>query len=230
MHLIERALESAPKRIQKIVHTAAFADAHTQLFTRVKKKKIPTQQLPSSLAERISDTKSPQGIFAIVTFELLGSLNYSGDSIIAFDHVSDPGNLGTILRTAAWFGIEEVLLSPGCADSYSPKVLRSTQGEIFSVKITQCESLPEALKEGKKIGYKILATTLSPSAGSIYKEKFDKKRIVVFGSEAHGVSPEALDVVDREIIIPSAGAGESLNVAVSVGIVLSELQRRAAPY
>jgi TrmH family RNA methyltransferase len=229
-HLIERALESAPKRIQKIVHTTAFADAHIQLFTRVKKKKIPTQQLPSSLSQRISDTKSPQGIFAIVTFEPLGSLNHKGDSIIALDHVSDPGNLGTILRTAAWFGIEEVLLSPECADSYSPKVLRSTQGEIFSVKITQCESLPEELKEGKKTGYKILATTLSPSAGSIYNEKFDKKRIVVFGSEAHGVSPEALDVVDREIIIPSAGAGESLNVAVSVGIVLSELQRRTAPY
>lgn len=225
-HLIERALESAPKRIQKVLHTESFAVANAALMASIKKKKIPTQQLTSAFAERISDTRSPQGIFATVTFEPFGSLYYSRDIIIALDHVSDPGNLGTILRTAAWFGIEEVLLSPGCADSYSPKVLRSTQGEIFSIKIAQSESLPETLQETKKKGYKILATTLSPSAGSLYKEKFERKCIVVFGSEAHGVSPEVLEVVDRQIIIPSGGAGESLNVAVSAGIVLSELQRQ----
>lgn len=224
-HLIERALESAPKRIQRVLHTESFANANATLMARIKKKTIPTQQLTTAFAERISDTKSPQGIFGVVTFDEFGSL-YSRDIIIALDHVSDPGNLGTILRTAAWFGIEEVLLSSGCADSYSPKVLRSTQGEIFSVKIATCESLSEALEQGKKKGYKILATTLSPSAGSIYREKFERKCIVVFGSEAHGVSPEVLEVVDREIIIPSGGAGESLNVAVSAGIVLSELQRQ----
>lgn len=224
-HLIERALESAPKRIQKVLHTESFATANTDLMASIKKKKIPTQQLTSAFAERISDTKSPQGVFAVVTFDEFGSY-YTRDIIIALDHVSDPGNLGTILRTAAWFGIEEVLLSPGCADSYSPKVLRSTQGEIFSVKIAQSESLPETLQEAKKKGYKILATTLAPSAGSIYREKFERKCIVVFGSEAHGVSPQVLESVDREIIIPSSGAGESLNVAVSAGIVLSELQRQ----
>lgn len=225
-HLIERALESAPKRIEKILHTAAFADANAALMASIKKKKIPTQQLTSAFAERISDTRSPQGIFATVTFDEFGSLYYSRDIIIALDHVSDPGNLGTILRTAAWFGIEEVVLSAGCADSYSPKVLRSTQGEIFSVKIVQAESLPETLREAKKKGYKILATTLAPSAGSIYREKFDKKCIVVFGSEAHGVSPEVLEMVDGEIIIPSGGAGESLNVAVSAAVVLSEIARQ----
>lgn len=225
IHLVERALESASTRIQKVLHTESFADANTDFLASIKKKKIPTQQLTSAFAERISDTRSPQGIFATVTFEPFGSL-YSRDIIIALDHVSDPGNLGTIIRTAAWFGIEEVLLSPGCADSYSPKVLRSTQGEIFSVKIVHCESLFETLQEAKKKGYKILATTLAPSAGSIYKEKFDNRCIVVFGSEAHGVSAETLAAVDRRIIIPSAGAGESLNVAVSAGIVLSELLRQ----
>lgn len=225
-HLVERALESAPNRVQKVLHTESFAGANTDLFARIKKKKIPTQQLTSAFAERISDTRTPQGIFAVVTFEPFGSLYYNRDIIIALDHVSDPGNLGTILRTAAWFAVEEVVLSSGCADCYSPKVLRSTQGEIFSVKIAHAESLPETLREAKKKGYKILATTLAPSAGSIYREKFDKKCIVVFGSEAHGVSPEVLAVVDREIIIPSAGAGESLNVAVSAGIVLSELSRQ----
>lgn len=224
-HLIERALESAPKRIEKILHTESFASANTDLMARIKKKKIPTQQLTSAFAERISDTKSPQGVFATVTFDESGSL-YSKEIIIALDHVSDPGNLGTIIRTAAWFGIEEVLLSAGCADSYSPKVLRSTQGEIFSVKIASCESLSETLHQAKKKGYKILATTLASSAGSIYREKFDNKCIVVFGSEAHGVSPEVLTVVDREIIIPRAGAGESLNVAVSAAVVLSELRRQ----
>jgi TrmH family RNA methyltransferase len=224
-HLVERALESAPTRIEKVLHTESFAGANTDLMARIKKKKIPTQQLTSAFAERISDTKTPQGIFATVTFDEFGSL-YTRDIIIALDHVSDPGNLGTILRTAAWFGIEEVLLSAGSADSYSPKVLRSTQGEIFSVKIAACESLSETLHEAKKKGYKILATTLAPSAGSIYREKFDKKCIIVFGSEAHGVSPEVLAAVDRQIIIPSAGAGESLNVAVSAGIVLSELVRQ----
>jgi len=225
-HLIERAIESEPKLVQKVLHTESFASANTELMASIKKKKIPTHQLTSAFAERISDTRSPQGIFATVTFEPFGSLYYSKDIIIALDHVSDPGNLGTILRTAAWFGIEEVVLSAGCADSYSPKVLRSTQGEIFSVKIATSESLPETLQEAKKKGYKILATTLAPSAGSIYIEKFDNKCIVVFGSEAHGISPEVLAVVDREIIIPSVGAGESLNVAVSAGIVLSELSRQ----
>lgn len=223
-HLIERALESAPKRIERVLHTESFASAHTSLFARIGKHKIPKQQITSALAERVSDTKSPQGVFAVVTFTPSESF-YSRDIIIALDHVSDPGNLGTILRTAAWFGIEEVLLSPGCADCYSPKVLRSTQGEIFSVTVSHPESLPSAIEAGKKLGYKILATTLSESAGSIYREKFENKCIVVFGSEAHGVSPEVLGIADHEVIIPRSGAGESLNVAQSAAVVLSQIQR-----
>jgi RNA methyltransferase, TrmH family len=213
-HLVERALESSPKSIQKILDG-------------IRKKKIPTQELATALAERISDTRSPQGIFGVVTFDQFRSLLYKTD-IIALDHVSDPGNLGTILRTASWFGIEEVVLGPGCADHYSPKVLRSTQGEIFSIKVIRLEDLSQAIKEVKKKGYKILATTLSDSAGSLYKEKFESKNMIVFGSEAHGVHPDTLKEVDSEIIIPRYGAGESLNVAVSVGIVLAELQRKKA--
>jgi RNA methyltransferase, TrmH family len=226
-HLVERALESSPKSIQKILHTKAFADANSKLFDGIRKKKIPTQELATALAERISDTRSPQGIFGVVTFDQFRSLLYKTD-IIALDHVSDPGNLGTILRTASWFGIEEVVLGPGCADHYSPKVLRSTQGEIFSIKVIRLEDLSQAIKEVKKKGYKILATTLSDSAGSLYKEKFESKNMIVFGSEAHGVHPDTLKEVDSEIIIPRYGAGESLNVAVSVGIVLAELQRKKA--
>jgi TrmH family RNA methyltransferase len=224
-HLIERALESLPKKIEFIAATAKAMEANPVLIEKIKKFKIPFFTLTSAISERISDTRSPQGIYARVIFSESRSYSPRGDVIVVLDGIQDPGNLGTIIRTSAWFGVKQVVLGAGCADAFSPKVLRSTQGEIFTVEMVQKVDLASYLNEVKNKGYRILATTLSEGAGSLYKTARYDKTVVIFGSEAHGISSEILQLADESVMIPRFGGAESLNVAISAGIVLAELAR-----
>ncbi len=181
--------------------------------------------LSEKQSEKISDTRSPQGMYALIAKPIAAS-SQDSKTILALDGVQDPGNVGTIIRAAAWFGVSELLIGAGSADPYSPKTIRSTQGEIFSVTCDTTAALPVSLKQKHAAGYKILTTTLEPSACSIYKETFEEKLVIVFGSEAHGVSAEITALADRQITIPRFGVGESLNVAMSAAIILSEVSRR----
>lgn len=224
-HLIERALESVPKQVEFIAATEKAREANPEIVEKIKKFRIPFFALTSAISERISDTRSPQGIYARVIFSQSRSLLPKGDVIVALDGVQDPGNLGTIIRTSAWFGVKQMILGAGCAEAFSPKVLRSTQGEIFTVEIAQKVDLASYLNEVKNKGYRILATTLSTGAGSLYRTPRYDKTVVIFGSEAHGISDEILQMADERVMIPRTGSAESLNVAVSAGIVLAELAR-----
>jgi TrmH family RNA methyltransferase len=227
-HLIERAFESAANRIKEVIFTDKAFESNPSIAEKAKKLKIPSYRIAAKLSERISDTKSPQGIFAVVSMEKdqQGDLQSGPGVFIALDGVQDPGNVGTIIRTAAWFGVEYILLSTDCADPYSSKVLRATQGEIFSVKVGNRGDIVKSLRILQKKGRQIVAATLARSACLLYEWDFSKNFVLVFGSEAHGVSKEVLSMADGQIIIPKFGKGESLNVATSVGIILSEVLRK----
>jgi TrmH family RNA methyltransferase len=225
-HLIERAFESAPGRIKEVIFTESALQEHHVLANRVEKKNIQLYQITVKMAERISDTKTTQGIFALVAMPEKESALAGKGIIIALDNVQDPGNIGTIIRTAAWFGVKRILLGKECADPYSPKVLRATQGEIFSVDVGNRGELVKSLVYLHGKGFQVVAATLEPAACLLYKMAFAQNVILVFGSEAHGVSKAILQISDGQIIVPKFGAGESLNVATSVGIVLSEIMRK----
>ncbi|SRR5579883_729817 len=223
-HLLEVALEKAPLLFSFCAVTATASEEYTRLIERAQAAGIKVYSLSSKLANRISDTEEPQGIFAVL--KIPPPTKRKSNIILALDAIQDPGNVGTILRTAAWFGIQTILLGEGTADVYAPKVVRSTQGAIFEVSAESNVNLRESLLELKKETWQIIATTLSHSSKSIYEFDFRGKCVILLGSEARGISEELLKIADQRIIIPRFGTGESLNVASSAAIILSEARRR----
>lgn len=182
-------------------------------------------EVPSNIFKLISDVENPQGVIAIVEKENLEeNIDFEQDVILALDDLQDPGNLGTIIRTADSVGLNQILVSKGTVDAFSSKVIRSTMGAIFRVKIIECEKLPLTLEKIKNNGYNIMVTDLEASK-SIYDIKFQKKAIVI-GNEANGVSREIKDLADIKAIIPMLGKTESLNASIATGVILYEYVRQ----
>lgn len=135
-----------------------------------------------------------------------------------------PGNLGTILRTVDSIGLMQILVSKGTADCFNPKVVRSTMGAIFRVKIIECEDLRQTLKEIKRHKFKIVASSLQ-TENTIYDITYHKK-VILIGNEANGVKKEIQELADEKIKIPMLGKTESLNASVATGIILYEYVRQ----
>lgn len=147
----------------------------------------------------------------------------SDELVLALDGVRDPGNLGTILRIADWFGIRQVLASPDTVECYNPKAVQATMGAIFRVRVHYCD-LPTALPAGLPVYGTFL------EGDNIYQAPLTRGGILVMGSEADGISPEVEALVSRKLFIPpfpaDAHTSESLNVAVATAICCSEFRRR----
>ncbi len=179
-------------------------------------EKIPQYIVSKEVMEKITETKSPQGVVAVCN--LLPNKTPMNNKVLYLDGVSDPGNLGTILRTALAFGFKDVVLSKECCSIYNDKVLQASQGSIFSLNISNEFDLVEL----KKKGYKILATEIK---GSIDLESVKKpeKFVLVLGNEAHGVSEDVLKIADQRIRIDISDI-ESLNVAIAGAISMYHLK------
>ena len=179
----------------------------------------------SKIFKYISEVQTPQGVLAVVEKNNRDEdINYNEDIIVALDDIQDPGNLGTILRTVDSVGLTQIIVSKGTADPYNPKVVRSSMGAIYRVKVIECEDLLETLKEVKRNKFKILVSSLKES-NSIYNVKYNKK-VLVIGNEANGVEEKIMNIADEKIKIPMLGKTESLNAAVATGIILYEYVRQ----
>lgn len=175
----------------------------------------------------ITDVKTPQGIIAIVEKNnSTCEINYSEEIIIALDDVQDPGNLGTIIRTADSANLKQIILSKNSADPYNPKVVRSTMGGIFRVNIIEVDNLEETLKQTQKNGFKVMVTVLDTQK-SIYDANYNKK-VIVIGNEANGISKSIQNIADEKVKIPMLGKTESLNASVAAGVMIYEYVRRKA--
>lgn len=173
----------------------------------------------------LTDVQNPQGILAVIEKKNNEeNINYKEDIIVVLDGIQDPGNLGTILRTIDSVGLSQVIVSKETADSYNPKVVRSTMGAIFRVNVIESEDLLQTLKNLKKHKYKIMATSLETN-NSVYDVEYNKK-VIVIGNEANGVSENVLEYADEKIKIPMLGKTESLNASVATSIILYEYVRR----
>lgn len=176
--------------------------------------------------DSITNVMNPQGILAVIEKNNEESnINYKEDIIIVLDGIQDPGNLGTILRTIDSANISQLIVSKETADSYNPKVVRSTMGAIFRVNIITSENIVSTIKKLKKHGYEICATALQDDSESIYNVEY-KKKVIIIGNEANGVSKEVLELSDRKLIIPMLGRTESLNAAVAGSIIVYEYIRQ----
>lgn len=175
--------------------------------------------------ESLTDVVNPQGILAVIEKkDSEEEIDYSEDMIMVLDGIQDPGNLGTILRTIDSANLKQVVVSSKTADPYNPKVVRSTMGAIFRVKIIQSEDLVKTLKNMKKHKFKVMVTSLQTD-NNMYDMSYNKK-VVVIGNEANGVSDEVLEIADEKIKIPMLGKTESLNASVATGIIIYEYVRQ----
>lgn len=186
--------------------------------------KLDFVYVPENIFKMISDVESPQGVLAVIGKPNKEEINLDEDIILALDDIQDPGNLGTILRTADSVGLKQILVSKGTADSFNPKVVRSTMGAIFRVKVIQREDLKNTLKDLQQKDYKIICTSLKTKK-SIYDVEY-KKKVIVIGNEANGVSKDILNIADEKVIIPMLGKTESLNASVATGVILYEYVRQ----
>jgi TrmH family RNA methyltransferase len=179
-------------------------------------KAIPIYTTPKHVFDQMTDAKSPQSIVAVVhkkSMVLDPTLPF-----IALDGVSDPGNVGTIVRTAEWFGIKQIILGNATADIYNPKVVRSTMGSIFRMNYFETDDLQTLLKK-QYSKFKIYGASVK-SETNLDKIKVSKNFGLVFGNESHGISEEVAKRLSGDFLIEGFGGAESLNVAVSVGISL----------
>lgn len=180
--------------------------------------------VPQNIFKMISDVENPQGVLAVIGKKNNKEINTSEDLILALDDIQDPGNLGTILRTADSVGLKQILVSKGTADCFNPKVVRSTMGAIFRVNVIECEDLKQTLKDLQNKEYKVMITSLK-AKNSIYNTNYNKK-VIVIGNEANGVSKEIQTIADEKVIIPMLGKTESLNASVATGVILYEYVRQ----
>ncbi len=191
------------------------------------KRKSEISAISEHDLERISFLKTPNKAVALAKLpEKCTPADLCGLSI-ALDNVQDPGNLGTIVRTAAWFGIANVFCSPDTVDVYNPKVIQSTMGAIFKVNVTYCD-LAELAATARKAGIPMFGTRLDGE--NLYAAKLPKDAIVVMGNESKGLSAEISALMDSNLKIPSYAPPtsdmESLNVAVATAIVCAEFRRQ----
>ena len=180
---------------------------------------------PRSLLETVSDTRTPQGICASFDMPEPLPLRDAPARVVALDGVQDPGNVGTIWRTADAAGFQGLLLGAGCADPLSPKVQRSAMGSGFRLPFMQTGDLPGALGEMRARGWTVIASDLR--GDDFYRHPDPGERFVlVIGSEARGISDATRRAADMLVKLPMRGGAESLNAAVAAGIMMYELMRR----
>ena len=180
--------------------------------------------------ERISQLKSANDTLAVVEQpnHKLSLANLRGKLTIALDGVQNPGNLGTIIRLADWFGVEDIICSRDTADCFNPKVIQATMGAILRVRVHYTDNLPALLQEAHREGLNIYGTLLD--GGNIYNERLDASGIIVMGNEGRGITDETRKVLTHRLLIPpypaDAPTSESLNVAMATGIILAEFRRQ----
>lgn len=226
-----RAVEQCIKSdagIKHIVYSRELlGDEMDKVLSLIDEVSYETYEISDKLFKEISDTDNPQGILAVVNFDefTLDDILKENNFIIVLDRVQDPGNLGTIIRTADAFGANGIIVTNGCVDVYNPKTIRSTMGSIFQIPIVHMGETKEALESLKQENISIISSSLNTDKYS-YDIDFKTSCAIVIGNEAKGISEEVLSLSDQLVKIPMVGEAESLNAAIASGVLMYEVLRQ----
>ena len=222
--LIDQAL-SANAEIEEVWMTkkSLASPNGKDLFQQIENKKIPSSITPDKIIRQVSDSLNDQGIIALTPIPTYKKYNQSPKQSIYLDGVSDPGNMGTILRTAAWFGIKSVFRSPDCVDPFNSKVVRSAMGAHYYFSHFEANIGEKLLVELKKSGIKILGSNMIGQSIHELDMSDSDGWCLILGSESHGISKSVENFITNTITIPGAKGMESLNVSVAGGILLHAL-------
>lgn len=199
-----------------------------KLLQSLEEKNIPCYELSEKLFERVSTTETSQGILLVMSIkkESLQFLQAPSQALyVVLDGVQDPGNAGTIVRTADAVGADGVIFLKGSVDAFADKTVRATMGSLFHLPVLTNVTAAELQAFAQQQKVKLLATALDATAKPHFAEDFTSSCAIVLGNEGNGVSQEILQMAEK-IYIPMAGQAESLNVGMSAAIVLYEAMRQ----
>lgn len=192
--------------------------------------------LSDAVFDRVSEEKSPEGIICEVkhldNHGKIATINkdtlffHVNERIILLESVRDPGNLGTVIRSAAALGANSIIISSDCADIYNPKTVRASMGAIFGINVLTTEDLARTVTELRKAGRKVFAAALDRKAMALDRVRLEEGDCFVVGNEGHGLSQAVLDVCDAKVFIPISVGAESLNAAIAASILLWEQKRQ----
>lgn len=218
--------EAAQSRltVKTVLVTDTFMDKHSDEAKDIFDSCDNVVLISEGVASKLGNTVSSQGIFCLCEMPRLSN-EVQGNKFIVLENLQDPGNIGTIIRSAQAFGMDGVVFVGNCADIYSPKVLRSTMGTVFNMPIYSFPSAVEAREELKKNGCEILGAVLDADSKKLSQIKFNDKCAVMIGNEGNGLTELAKDACDSFVYIEMSGKAESLNAAVAASVIMWEMQK-----
>ncbi|MBW1605680.1 RNA methyltransferase [Lactobacillus sp. Sy-1] len=220
-HLVSEAIHY-DQPIMTIITTQERLDSDGDAFV----DQYECVLVSDEVAKHIGDTKTPQGIFAIVeiTDPKQTAANYARGGWLLLDQIQDPGNIGTMVRTADAMGLSGVVFGRGTASQYSPKVSRAMQGSQFHIQIAEAD-LVGWVNEYHEQGFPVYGTELNPAAVSLDQVAPQSDFALIMGNEGNGMQATLLAMTDANLFIPMKGNAESLNVAIAASIVMFHLQK-----
>lgn len=206
-------------QVDTIYHTPAIAPKLLNLS-----RKINFQEISLNELQKISSLKTPQEVIGLVKIPIWPVLNYKAlekKFSLVLDSIQDPGNMGTIIRTADWFGIQDIICSEDTVDVYNPKVVQATMGSLARVNVHYADLLNVL----PQIKLPIFGAMLNGE--NIYNTHFGTEGLLVMGNEGNGISAPVEQLITSAVTIPRAGNAESLNVAIATAILCSEIKRKS---
>ncbi len=234
VHLVLEALKCFKKTKKFFIEYILYSrrldkikDAR-KLLEDLRNSDVELFQVPERIINSVTDVESSQGIIGVIReekFNLNDVIKAGRNIVVMLIGVQDPGNLGTIIRTADAVGASGVILSRGTVDPYNSKVLRASMGSIFHLPVVKVENTVDAIDKLKQNGFKITAAVLDAKE-SIFDVTFEEKQAFLFGSEGEGLPEEVIKLSHRKVRIPMPGDAESLNVGVSSAVMLYEALRQ----
>lgn len=229
---VQEALTGDASIAQVIFNLATPSNKLSEVYSLAGEKEIQIEEIPAAKFNKLSSTETSQGVIAVAKIrdllpdQILSELRSKRKAtVLVLDRVSDPGNLGTILRSGAWFGVDGVFIAQGSVDAYNPKVVRSAMAAICQLDVAQEVVLAEVISKLKGLGFAVIASTQDAQL-SYAEYEFPNRSAIAFGSEASGISANVAQLCEVKIGIPRTGKMESLNVGVASSIVLSEVARQ----
>ena len=214
--IINELLGAFPAAAETIYATAEWIKEHAQLLKNIAADKLV--EVKEQDLQRISFLQTPNEVLGVFKKPAVTPLHFAGSVSLLLDGIQDPGNMGTIIRIADWFGIKHIVCSTDCADAFAPKVVQGTMGSIMRAQLVYTD-LVKLVKE--KASLQLYAATLNGE--NINNIAPIKEGVLVIGNESKGISAALLDCCRHRVTIPRIGNAESLNAAVAAGIILSHL-------
>ena len=226
VRLVEDAVKSGAMP-QMVVFSEGLSPRGLELVNSLQGQNIPVIKVPDDLMAKITATETDQGLLVVVAPKM-HTLPTQLDFVLVLDEIKDPGNMGTILRTAAAAGVQLVIITPGCVDVYSPKVLRAGMGAHFALPLIAQTWDEITVLWKSQPGSPGLYLAEAAQGRKIWEVDFAKPMGIIIGGEANGASEAARKCATEFVTIPMPGRSESLNAAIAAGILLFEVVRQRA--